>query len=169
MAKPFITGDKQAIRAFEKLDKKIQRKSLRRAGGKAAVPVRKEMKARARKVSNTIAKGIGTKNKVYLKDYTGIVVLGVVNKPTVIRPVVHTGPAGEATFVRHDPRKTFHLVDLGTKGHNIKVYGKHEKWHPGTPPANIREGALNSKEHVAVAIYKTIFRQEVLAGASVKA
>jgi len=159
-----IMGLAKFDRSLRKLDTTMIRKTLGVATRKACAPILKAMRTEARPISDTIARSFGTKIKIYKNSKTVIGLVGVRNVKTVAAE--YSDPRqrsrGKNTHKGlHDPRFTFHLVDLGTKPHRAKAFGKAYFMHGGSPAANIRQKALDSAESNSSAIYEAALKRAV--------
>lgn len=139
-----VEGDETLIRALKAFPDKLARKVLRKAGSKAATPVARAARKLAKPTSPTIAKAIGTKVRLYPKTGRLFVAVG----PKRDTPKSPTG---------HNPSKTAHLVDRGTKPHALRVYGRVRIVHPGARPRPFLEPAEKQSE----AEVKRIFIKEL--------
>lgn len=139
-----VEGDEKLIRALKAFPDKLARKVLRKAGSKAATPVARAARKLVRPTSKTIATSIGSKVKVYPKSGRLFVAVG----PKRDTPKSPTG---------HNPSKTAHLVDRGTKPHRLRVYGRVRIVHPGARPRPFLEPAEKQSE----AEVKRIFIKEL--------
>jgi HK97 gp10 family phage protein len=103
-----VIGDKELIKVFSGLASATQRKIARPAASAAMTPTMKRTRANARAIStedgNTIAKSLGKRTVVYKSS-------GVV--------AVVIGPRDGKSVGKHNPVKTAHLVEFGTKPHII--------------------------------------------------
>lgn len=141
-----IEGDRELIKALKEIPDKLARKTLRTVGTKAARPVAAEARKLVKPVSPTIAKSIAIKAKVYPKSGNLFVAIG----PRRDSPKSPTG---------HNPSKTAHLVDRGTKPHDISRGWVRIK-HPGARATPF----LQPAEKKAQAEVERIFLKELSEG-----
>lgn len=108
-----IKGDKKLLRALKKLEARPVRKETRKALNKAATPMLKAARRNAEFIgdNDTIRDSLGKRVKTFMS--------GVI--------VVVMGPRKGHVRDGHDPTKTAHLVEFGTRPHSIG-----EIKHPGT-------------------------------------
>lgn len=159
-----VLGAVELSRALLDLDDKVQKKVLRSATVKAAAPVRKHLRNAVKPISKTMAKAIVSKVKIYKRSKVAIGLIGIKNDSSVRAP--YSDPKqrargkGESRGI-HDPRFTFHLVDLGTKPHSAVAFGKFVFAHPGTSAENVREKAMRATESQQIQAYETAFKAAV--------
>ena len=159
-----IFGMARFQRNLRRLDTTLIKKTLQKASRKGAAPVLKAMRAQSRPISKTIARSFGTKIKVYKNSKVAIALIGVRNTSSVRRPyskAINKFRGKNDSKGIHDPRFTFHLVDLGTKQHRAKVFGRAYFLHPGTAAQNIRRDALKEAKHLSDLAYATEFKKAV--------
>lgn len=157
-SKDVVRGAAALSKSLTDMDDKIQKKVLRSATTAAAKPVRTEMRKQVKTISKTMAKAIISKTKVYRSSNTAVALVGIKNDPSVRKP--YSSDKQKSRGI-HDPRFTFHLVDLGTKPHGAKAFGKHSFAHPGTAAQNVRDKALASTQGQSIAMYEAAFTKAV--------
>lgn len=140
-----IIGMAAFQKSLHNIDTTMIRKTLGKATREGAKPILKAMRSEVKPISSTIADALGVNVKVYKRNRVAVAVVGVRNSvqyKTPYKTVKHvfTGPDPGRPW--HDPRFTFHLVDLGTKPHTGRILGRGYFMHPGNPPANVRAYAL---------------------------
>lgn len=123
-----MDGEKQLRRALQALPEKLQRKVARKALSKGGRLIAKEARKLVRPVSRTIAKSIAVKTKVYASG-TGLAIVG----PREMTGAARALRVAEVGDRFHNPSKTAHLVEGGTKPHLIPG-GTTPRQHPGTEP-----------------------------------
>lgn len=159
-----IIGMAKFQRSLRAMDSSMLKKTLAKASRAGAKPVLKAMRTETRPISKTIARAFTVKVKVYKNSKVAIALVGVKNDASVRRPYSSARNKfrgkNESRGI-HDPRFTFHLVDLGTKPHIARVFGKAYFLHPGTAPANIREKALRTAKPGSDAAYAAVFKKAV--------
>lgn len=151
-------------RSLHALDTTMIRKTLGVATRKASAPILKAMRTEAKAVSKTLASSFGSKIKIYKRSKNVIGLIGVRNNPSVrkkySKKINQYRGKGDSKGI-HDPRFTFHLVDLGTKPHRAKVFGKAYFMHPGTQGEGIRQKALDSAMPQSSAVYEAALKKAV--------
>jgi len=143
-----LEGDEKLIRALKAFPDRLARKVFRKAGTKAAAPVAKAARKLAKPTSPTIAKSIGTKVKLYQKTGRLFVAVG----PKRDTPKSPTG---------HNPSKTAHLVERGTKPHAQRLFGRIRIVHPGARPYPFLEPAEEQSKSEVERIYSKELREGV--------
>lgn len=150
-----VTGDEALLKALKVFPGKLSGQVLRRAGQKAGTVVAKVARQLVRPVSKTIAKSIGTKVKVY-KSGKLLVLVGPKAQNPKSTKIVENPLTGVKKKRAHEPDRTAHLVDRGTKAHAITLYKK-KKFrvvkHPGTKGNFYMERALIQQDSMAKQIY----------------
>lgn len=159
-----IIGMAKFQRSLHNLDTTMIRKTLGKASREGAKPVLKAMRNEVKPISSTIADALGVNIRVYKRNKVVVAVIGVRNSPkhrTPYKTVKHvfTGPDPGRPW--HDPRFTFHLVDLGTKSHPGLIMGRGHFIHPGTYPANIRAHALREASAASSNAYQVALQNSV--------
>jgi HK97 gp10 family phage protein len=154
-----VVGDTELVAMMNRLEKKGLTKAIRAANSKAAKPIRQSMKKYARETSKTIAKSIGIKNKVYSRNKTGIVIIGIRSQQSVRRE--YLSATGKKRV--HDPRFTGHLVEGGTQPHDIPAFGNKAVMvrHPGTKAKPFIKRALDENIHQARMAYASEIKSAV--------
>ncbi len=159
-----IIGMAQFQKSLHGLETKGIEKALRTASRQAAKPILAAMRADVKPISKTMARALGVKVKIYKRSKNAIALVGIRNTPSVRRPyssrIQRSRGKGDSRGI-HDPRFTFHLVDLGTKPHQAKAFGKAYFAHPGTKANSIREKAMRSAAGKSDAAYIDAFRRAV--------
>lgn len=162
MKKTMIRGDAELIRKLKILKWGAARKAIQKANSKAIRPAVSAAKSGVRKESNTVAKGIGVRHKSYPKSSSVVSVVGVRNDASLAIDRPHTNPfSGRESYRKHDPRHTAHLIEGGTKPHQIVIFGRIHVNHPGTAPRPFLEPALTRNESKIIAIHGQILAQEL--------
>lgn len=158
-----IIGMAKFQRSLHAVDTTMIRKTLGVACRKGAAPVLKAMRTEAKPISKTIARSFGVKIKIYKRSKTAIALIGVRNVPGVRKkytdPINKYRGKGDSKGI-HDPRFTFHLVDLGTKPHMAKAFGAYFM-HPGTRGENVRGHALTKARAQSDAAFLIAFKNAV--------
>lgn len=160
----YVTGDKDLLKKFANVQRRVQTKAIDKANSKAIRPVVTAAKRGARASSNTIAKGIGMRKKRYQKGAIQVAVAGVRNLASVAsdRPKVHFVTGGWS-YRRHDPRHTAHLVEKGTKPHAIVIPRfKMVVRHPGTKAKPFLEPAFVSNVSTMTRIHADVLGAEIV-------
>ena len=161
-----VLGVAKFQKSLHGLDDTVVKKVLLSATVKAAAPVRKHLRNAVKPISKTMAKAIISKVKVYKRSKVAIGLIGIKNDSSVRAP--YSDPKnrnrgkGDSKGI-HDPRFTFHLVDLGTKPHMIPFFGDKAKMvmHPGTSAQKVREKAMRATESQQIQAYETAFKAAV--------
>jgi hypothetical protein len=159
-----IMGLAKFDRSLRNLDTTMIRKTLGVATRKACAPILKAMRAEVKPISETMARSFGTKIKIYKNSKNVIGLVGVRNSKSVAAEYSDPRQRSRGKFDHkgmHDPRFTFHLVDLGTKPHRAKSFGKAYFMHPGTHAQGIRQKALDSSTPQSSAIYEAALKKAV--------
>ncbi len=164
-----IQGVEEVQAALKAMPMHLTGKVLRNAIAKAAKPYTKQARANMKKISPTIGAAITNRTKLYKNSGTVVNVVGVRSdtKPTVKDATV-TMPDGSTKTVqrKHDPRNTAHLVEFGTKPHEVTIpwLGTYKKkyrvQHPGSPEYAPMRRALETTKGQVVRVLK----HEVLTG-----
>lgn len=158
-----VTGDRELIKKLNKLERRVQTRSIKRASSKAIRPVVQDAKAGARGESKAVAKGIGVRHKMYKKDNNLVSVVGVRNVASVATTRQQLNPfTGETETLPHDPRHIVHLIEGGTKPHMIQVYKNLKVRHPGTKAKPFLEPAMTKNETRIAQIYRETLRSEIM-------
>lgn len=154
-----LFGVEDVMAAMKAIPDELVGKVLRNATAKSMRPYAKQAKANMKKVSPTIAAAIGNRTKLYKNSGTVLNVVGIKKdtKPTVSEKIV-TMPDGSERKVKrkHDPRNTAHLVEFGTKPHEVTIpwLGTYKKkyrvQHPGSPEYAPMRRALQSTKNEVV-------------------
>ena len=162
MSTAFVTGDKELDRMMIKLGKKIGDKAMSKAIGKAVRPIIQTAKANVRPYSTTVSKSVGVKRKK-LRRVINVAIIGprygesVASTKTQINPIT-----GEETTRTHKPWLTGHLIEGGTKAHDIHLPGRNLTIkHPGTTARPWMEPAFKEKSDASRAIYAKVLREEI--------
>lgn len=138
------------------------RKAIQKANSKAIRPVVSSAKSNVRPISNTVAKGIGVRHKGYSQTGTVISVVGVRNDASLaVDRLIENPFSGQLSYRKHDPRHTAHLIEGGTKPHQIVIFGRIHVNHPGTAPRPFLKPALTRNESKIIAIHGQILAQEL--------
>ena len=159
-----IMGLAKFDRNLHKLDVTMIRKTLGVATRKGCAPILKAMRTEAKTVSKTLASSFGSKVKVYKNTKIVIGMVGVRNNTSVrkkySKKINQSRGKGDSRGI-HDPRFTFHLVDLGTKAHVTRPWGRAYFIHPGTQGEGIRQKALDSATPQSSAVYEAALKKAV--------
>lgn len=159
-----IIGMAKFQRSLERLDTTMIRKTLGKASREGAKPVLKAMRSEVKPISKTMAKALAVNVRVYKRSKVVVAVIGIKNSPSVRAPYSaarNRNRGKEGSRGIHDPRFTFHLVDLGTKPHRARYFGKAYFMHPGTQAENVRSDALNTASGAASAAYEVALQKAV--------
>ena len=141
-----LTGDDELIgrlQALEKAGTRIARKAI----SIAVQPIIEEARDRARRVSPTIADAIEVEQKTRKKGAFHVVRIGPIEgdgKKTVkakFNPIT-----GRVRARWHNPARPGHLVELGTKPHSLRLFGRIRIQHPGARPLPYLGPAIEAKE-----------------------
>lgn len=155
-----ITGDDELVGRLQALDKTGSR-ITKRAITAAVQPVIQDAKDRVRPTSPTIADAIGFEQKLRNKGQYHHIRIGATVDPGNVTVKARINPiTGRAKAKWHNPAKTAHLVELGTKPHRIRLYGRIRIDHPGAKPHPALIPALEQNE----ALVEAIFAREAWAG-----
>lgn len=162
-----VLGAAKFERSLHGIDDSVYKNVLRSATRGAVKPILKNMRNQVKPISKTMAKALGNKVKIYKRSKTAIGLIGIRNTPSVRKP--YSDPKNRnrgkgASKGIHDPRFTFHLVDLGTKAHAIKkAFGKKGLIvrHPGTMAQQVRDKALKETDNAVIAGYEAAFTKAV--------
>lgn len=157
-----VQGDKELLKALNNMKWSAARKAIQKANSKASRPIVSAAKSNVRRESNTVAKAVGVRHKAYPKNGNVVSVVGVRNDSSLTqeRPAINIFN-GAWFYRKHDPRKTAHLIEGGTKPHQIVVFGRIKISHPGTPPRPWLEPALERNQTKVLAIHGEILAQEL--------
>lgn len=153
-------------RSLHNIDTTMIRKTLGVASREAAKPILKDMRERVKPISKTMARALHINIKVYKRNRVVIAVIGIKNSPAVAAPYTSSKNATRGKFDHkgmHDPRYTFHLVDLGTKPHKARAFGGAYFLHPGTQAENVRAQALRSASGASGRAYERALQKQVRA------
>jgi len=159
-----IIGMAKFQRSLHNLDTTMIRKTLGKASRAGAKPVLKAMRAEVKPISKTMAKALHVNVRIYKRQKVAVAVIGIKNSPSVRAPysaAKNRNRGKEGSRGVHDPRFTFHLVDLGTKPHMARFFGKAFFLHPGTQPENIRSDALQTAGNASSAAYEVALKKAV--------
>lgn len=140
-------GDKDLIRALDRLDDKAVRRVVRPAISKAMTPMLKDARRRAKEIGDneTISKSLGRRSKTYRGPGTTIQVIGP-----------RKGFKDEETG--HNPANTAHLSEFGTSPHITKPGVR----HPGTKPVPFMRPAFDSTRAQSLKITIVEVRKNLL-------
>lgn len=159
-----VVGKAKFERSLRKLDTTMIRKTLGVATRKACAPILKAMRAEVKPISKTMARSLGSKIKIYKNSKVVIGLIGVRNTKAVAAEYSDPRQRSRGKFDHkgmHDPRFTFHLVDLGTKPHRAKAFGGAYFMHPGTGAKEVRMKALRTGEPMSAAAYQIALKKAV--------
>lgn len=164
-----VQGERELQRTLQRLGWGASRKAIYKANSKAIRPVVQSAKSNVRRTSKTVAKGIGVRHKAYPRKGNVVSVVGVRNDTKLVQERPHINPFNDQWMYRkHDPRKTAHLIEGGTKAHQIVVFGRLKINHPGTSPKPFLEPALERNQNKVIALHAQILRQELERAARAK-
>jgi len=153
-------------RSLHNIDTTMIRKTLGVASREAAKPILKNMRERVKPISKTMARALHINIKVYKRNRVVVAVIGIKNSPSVRAPYTDNRNQSRGKWSSkgiHDPRYTFHLVDLGTKPHKTKYFGKAVFMHPGTQAENVRADALKAASSASGRAYERALQKQVRA------
>lgn len=155
-----LTGDNEVIGRLQALDKAGTR-IMKRAIKLAVEPVVTDAKNRIRPFSPTIADAIDVEQRVKNKGQYHYVRIGAIVDQSATTVKAKLNPiTGRVKARWHNPAKTAHLLELGTKPHRI-VQGKNLViQHPGARP---HPGLIPALEENA-ALVEAIFTREAWRG-----
>jgi len=155
-----LTGDDEVMGRLQALDKAGTR-IMRRAIKMAVQPVVIDAKNRIRPFSHTIADAISFEQKVKNKGQYHYIRIGAITDESAKTVKAKLNPlTGRVKARWHNPAKTAHLLELGTKPHRI-VQGKNLViQHPGARP---HPGLIPALEENA-ALVEAIFTREAWKG-----
>lgn len=159
-----IVGKAKFERSLHNLDTTMIRKTLGVATRKACAPILKAMRNEVKPISKTMARALGSKIKVYKRSKIVIGLIGIRNTKAVAAEYSDPRQQSRGKFDHkgmHDPRFTFHLVDLGTKAHRARAFGGAYFMHPGTDAKEVRMKALRSGENMSAAAYQAALKKAV--------
>lgn len=159
-----IIGMAAFQKSLHNIDTTMIRKTLGKATREGAKPILKAMRSEVKPISKTMAKALGVNIKVYKRNRVVVGIIGIKNNPSVRAPYSdprnrNRGKDGSRGI--HDPRFTFHLVDLGTKPHMARFFGKAFFMHPGTQAENVRSDALKTASSAASVAYEVALQKAV--------
>jgi HK97 gp10 family phage protein len=164
-----LENDKQLVAQMRRIRAAVVKKAVRKANTKAMRPVVQQAKASVRKESGTVSKAIGVRHKHYSRSGTMVSMVGIRNQDSVIKQRPTINPfSGMSAYRKHDPRKTAHLIERGTKPHQIVVFGRLKISHPGTKPRPFLAPAMERNISSIIAVQRNILRAEII-NASLKA
>lgn len=148
-----LTGDDELIGRLQALDKAGSR-IARRAIQIAAQPVIDEAEKRARPISKTIAEAITVDVKTKKRGAYHVVRIGPMEADTGKTVKAKLNPiTGRVKARWHNPAKTGHLLELGTKPHRIRIYGRIRIQHPGAKAYPYLGPALEAQEGEAQDVF----------------
>ena len=159
-----IIGLAKFERSLHALDTTMIRKTLGKASREGAKPVLKAMRAEVKPISKTMAKALHVNVRIYKRQKVAVAVIGIKNSPSVRAPYSKASQRSrgkEGSRGIHDPRFTFHLVDLGTKAHKARAFGGAYFLHPGTQPENVRSDALQVAGNATSSAYQVALQKAV--------
>lgn len=155
-----IKGDDELVGRLQALDKAGTR-IMKRAIAIAVQPVIQDAKNRVRPISPTIADAIDFEQKLKNKGQYHYIRIGAVTDQSATTVKARINPiTGRAKAKWHNPSKTEHLVEQGTKPHNLKIYGRIRIKHPGARPHPHLIPAVEEN----AALVEAIFAREAWAG-----
>lgn len=149
-----VTGDDELVGRLQALDKagsRIAKKALEIA----VQPILDKAKQRVRPTSPTIADSIGVQQKVKNKGLYRFIRIGPTTDPGNKTVKAKLNPITGLYKARwHNPAKTAHLVELGTKPHKIRLFGKVQIDHPGAAARPYLVPALEEHATMATAVFQ---------------
>lgn len=132
-----VIGADDIAKAFGELDMKTRKRFMKAALNKAGANIAQEASGNVMSISPTIAKSVGVSMKSYRAGRFHVMKIGPTNDPAHWKTKKRWSPvAGEYIEVTHKPVFTAHLVEGGTKAHDIVIRKGRKKplrmKHPGT-------------------------------------
>jgi HK97 gp10 family phage protein len=155
-----ITGDDELVGRLQALDKTGAR-ITKRAIAAAVQPIIEDAKRRVEPISPTIADAIDFEQKLKNKGQYHYIRIGAVTDQSKTTVKAQFNPiTGRVQAKWHNPSKTAHLVEKGTKPHSLRIYGSIRIKHPGAKPYPHLIPALEQNE----ALVEAVFAREAQAG-----
>lgn len=155
-----ITGDDELVGRLQALEKAGTR-IMKRALALAVQPVITDARNRVRPISPTIANAIDFEQKLKNKGQYHFIRIGATTDQSNTTVKARINPiTGRARAKWHNPSKTEHLVELGTKPHTFRLWGRVRVKHPGAKPHPHLIPAIEEN----AALVEAIFAREAWAG-----
>lgn len=150
-----IKGDKALMKALNELGPKTAARVSGMALRKAALPIVAMAKANVQSTSPTVAASIGLKARSKYKGAFRMVRIGPLVDTAFSTVKRRVNPfTGEERNQIHNPWKTAHLIEGGTKAHQIRLpHLNITVNHPGAKARPFLQPALDDGSELAVTVY----------------